>query len=133
LAPHAADLRSLAKLIPSQSRLVLDPGSAPAAADTASAVEMMLVPTSSVRAGDVLCVLPGERIPVDGTVIDGRCSVDESMLTGESALVAKAIGDQVSLPPAPISWGEVEEWRTEQAHQQTSADAFAAFDFCSVV
>ncbi len=51
--------------------------------------------TSSVRAGDVVRVLPGERIPVDGCIVTGRCSVDESMLTGESALVAKEQGAQV--------------------------------------
>ena len=41
-------------------------------------------------------VLPGERVPVDGEVVTGRGSCNEAMLTGESALVAKAPGAQVS-------------------------------------
>ena len=48
-----------------------------------------------VRVGDTVRVLPGERFPVDGAILAGRCSVDESMLTGESAVVSKAEGDQV--------------------------------------
>ena len=64
---------------------------------------MVGVPTSSIRQGDVLRVLPGERVPVDGEIVDGRCSLDESMLTGESALVDKSEGAQVSTQPAPMS------------------------------
>jgi P-type E1-E2 ATPase len=44
-----------------------------------------------VRTGDVLRVLPGEKIPVDGVVVGGKAAVDESMLTGESRLVAKVL------------------------------------------
>ena len=58
-------------------------GTAPGSGTTNSTDEEM-VPTTVVRPGDVLRVLPGERIPVDGAVIEGRCSVDESMMTGES-------------------------------------------------
>ena len=53
------------------------------------------VPLDAVVAGDRLRVRPGERIPVDGVVLDGRSSVDESMVTGESMPVAKAAGDRV--------------------------------------
>ena len=60
---------------------------------------MVGAPTSSIRQGDVLRVLPGERVPVDGEILDGRCSLDESMLTGESALVNKGKGSQASPHP----------------------------------
>ena len=56
-----------------------------------------MVATASVRAGDVLRVLPGDRVPVDGVILAGRSAVDESMLTGESALVPKAQGHQARL------------------------------------
>jgi P-type Cu+ transporter len=54
------------------------------------------VPVESVAVDDVLVVRPGERIPVDGVVIDGRSTVDESMLTGESMPVEKGAGDDVA-------------------------------------
>ncbi|CAN0080665.1 unnamed protein product, partial [Discosporangium mesarthrocarpum] len=49
-----------------------------------------------VKTGDRLRVRPGEKIPVDGTMIDGRSSVDESMLTGEPVPVEKTVGDAVT-------------------------------------
>ncbi|HEV3200826.1 MAG TPA: heavy metal translocating P-type ATPase [Bryobacteraceae bacterium] len=52
-------------------------------------------PVDQVRAGDIVVVRPGERIPVDGTVIEGESSVDESMLTGESMPVDKSAGGAV--------------------------------------
>jgi Cu+-exporting ATPase len=49
----------------------------------------------SIRVGDLVLVRPGERIPADGAVVEGRSSVDESMLTGESLPVSKAPGSEV--------------------------------------
>ncbi len=54
------------------------------------------VPLDDVHAGDVLRVRPGEKVPVDGVVVDGTSSVDESMLTGEPIPVAKGEGDPVT-------------------------------------
>jgi Cu+-exporting ATPase len=53
------------------------------------------IPADEVRVGDVAVVRPGERIPVDGVVLEGRTSVDESMLTGESLPVDKGPGAAV--------------------------------------
>ena len=53
------------------------------------------VAVEEVVVGDVLMVRPGDRVPVDGVVLDGRSAVDESMLTGESLPVEKAEGDKV--------------------------------------
>jgi Cu+-exporting ATPase len=53
------------------------------------------VPLDQIQVGDRLRVRPGEKVPVDGVVIDGRSAVDESMVTGESIPVAKQTGDRV--------------------------------------
>ena len=55
----------------------------------------MEVPVDDVSIGDFVLVRPGEKIPVDGVVVEGRSSVDESMLTGESLPVEKGPGDNV--------------------------------------
>ncbi|QGU33568.1 heavy metal translocating P-type ATPase [Thermochromatium tepidum] len=55
-----------------------------------------LVPIRALAIGDWVLVRPGERIPVDGEILDGQSSVDESMLTGESRPVPKTLGDRVS-------------------------------------
>ncbi|MDY2954864.1 MAG: heavy metal translocating P-type ATPase [Enterococcus cecorum] len=54
-----------------------------------------LVDIAQVAVGDVILVKPGERIPVDGVITEGRSTVDESMLTGESMPVEKRVGDTV--------------------------------------
>jgi Cu+-exporting ATPase len=53
------------------------------------------IPIEQVKAGDVLLVRPGEKIPVDGTLTQGVSSIDEAMLTGESMPVTKGVGDEV--------------------------------------
>jgi Cu+-exporting ATPase len=78
----AQALRSLVQLQPKTARVVRD------GADVD-------VPIEQVRAGDIVRVRPGERVPVDGTVREGDSAVDESMLTGESLPVAKRAGDAV--------------------------------------
>ncbi|MDN5277483.1 MAG: P-type Cu+ transporter [Clostridiales bacterium] len=55
----------------------------------------LTIPVEEVEVGDILLVRPGDRIPVDGEVIEGRTSVDESMLTGESIPVEKVPGSKV--------------------------------------
>lgn len=55
----------------------------------------MEIPVDEVQIGDIVMVRPGEKIPVDGIVIEGRSSVDESMLTGESLPVEKGPGAMV--------------------------------------
>lgn len=57
--------------------------------------EETVVRLSDIEMGDHLLVRPGERLPVDGLIIQGNSSIDESMLTGESMPVSKAIGDEV--------------------------------------
>jgi len=55
----------------------------------------IIIPIEEVEVGDILLVKPGDKIPVDGEVIEGRTSVDESMLTGESIPVEKNPGSKV--------------------------------------
>ncbi len=70
-------------------------GLAPKSAVVERELGKVEIPVSLLRLGDHIRVRPGERMPIDGEVIDGRSSVDESMLTGESMPVAKQPEDQV--------------------------------------
>ena len=54
-----------------------------------------MIPAEEIRQGDVLRILPGETIPVDGTIINGETSVDQSIMTGESLPVDKGVGEEV--------------------------------------
>ena len=76
-------IRALLDLSPKLARIMRDDGSE------------YDVPLDQVKVGDKLRVRPGEKIPVDGTVLDGLSSVDESMVTGESIPVEKRSGDKV--------------------------------------
>ena len=76
-------IRALLDLSPKMARIMRENGSE------------YDVPLDQVKIGDKLRVRPGEKIPVDGTVVDGLSSVDESMVTGESLPVAKHAGDRV--------------------------------------
>ena len=58
------------------------------------------VPVAEVMAGDRLVVRPGERIPVDGSILEGHTQVDESMLTGEPLPVTREVG-------APLTGGSI--------------------------
>ena len=75
-------IRALMKLRPETARVL-----------SADGTEVEL-PASAVKGGDVVVVRPGERVPVDGDVIFGATSMDESLLTGESLPVGKAVGGE---------------------------------------
>lgn len=75
-------LRQLIRLAPVQGRRLTDEGEE-------------LIPAQEIRKGDRLRVLPGETIPVDGVILRGETSVDQSILTGESLPVDKGVGDPV--------------------------------------
>lgn len=77
-----AALDSLSRLRPSTARRVVD------------GVEKV-VPLGEIRPGDSVLVLPGERFPVDALIIEGRTTVDESMLTGESTPLPRDVGQRV--------------------------------------
>ncbi len=78
----SAALEKLVKLMPAEAHLVAEGGTRD-------------VPVTELKHGDRVLVKPGEKIPTDGTVVEGRTSVNESMLTGESKPVEKGEGDQV--------------------------------------
>lgn len=67
----------------------------PSVAHRISGNDIEDVPVSAIAAGDMILVKPGEQIPVDGELLNGRTTVDESMLTGESMPVEKETGDVV--------------------------------------
>lgn len=86
-------IRGFAQLTSATARL-LDIDPATELPDYASAAETIL-PTDALASGDILRLLPGDRIPVDGVILSGRSSVDESMLTGEPLPVTRTIGDRL--------------------------------------
>lgn len=70
-------------------------GLAPKTATLIKDSQEIIIPIEEVESGDVILVRPGEKIPVDGEIVSGRTSIDESMLTGESIPVEKNVGDGV--------------------------------------
>lgn len=87
----AAAFRQLLAIQPQVARLIADPEKV--AAPGGESVE---IPADRVRIGEWLQVLPGEKIPVDGEVVAGQTTVDESMLTGEPVPILKQPGDPVT-------------------------------------
>jgi len=79
----SAALEKLVKLMPSEAHLVGDDGST------------RDVPVSEIHHGDRVLVKPGEKIPTDGMIVDGRSTINEAMLTGESKPAEKGEGDEV--------------------------------------
>ncbi|MCL1935684.1 MAG: heavy metal translocating P-type ATPase [Defluviitaleaceae bacterium] len=70
-------------------------GLAPKTATILKNNEQIEIPIEDVKEGDIVVVKPGERMPVDGIIVFGETSVDESMITGESMPVTKKIGDNI--------------------------------------
>ncbi len=91
-----AAIRGFASLQPADARLLspFDRANGVDGCDFGSLPETVL-PVDALEAGDVLRVLPGEQLPVDGFVLHGGSSVDESLLTGESLPVSRTPGDRV--------------------------------------
>ncbi|ROZ86493.1 heavy metal translocating P-type ATPase [Gordonia sp. OPL2] len=82
IAQTTSALQSLAALLPDEAERVVGD-------------EVTTVPPSELRAGDTVIVRPGGRVPADGEIVSGTADVDESMITGESALVTRTVGDKV--------------------------------------
>ncbi|GAB3623077.1 heavy metal translocating P-type ATPase [Mariniluteicoccus endophyticus] len=93
LLGHWIEMRSLA-----QTTSALDSLAAllPDEAERVEGDDVIKVDPTDLRIGDVVIVRPGGSVPADGTVVDGRADMDESMITGESRPVARGEGDQVT-------------------------------------
>lgn len=91
----SATISQLMQLSPREARRLDLPAGDVHGAGTISGAARRTVPLSAVRPGDLLEVIPGEKIPLDGDVVAGSSEADESMLTGESKPAAKAEGSAV--------------------------------------
>ncbi|MDJ0774520.1 MAG: heavy metal translocating P-type ATPase [Mastigocoleus sp. MO_167.B18] len=89
----SAAFRKLLSLQPVVARLIANPHKTKKNNNTTNFIE---IPAAQVRVGEWLQVLPSEKIPVDGEVIEGKTTVDESMLSGEAVPVLKQPGDTVA-------------------------------------
>ena len=75
-------LQALFDLVPPQARILRNG-------------KEQMIPTADVQLGDIILLKPGDKIPVDGEIIEGETAIDESLVTGESLPVAKSVGDKV--------------------------------------
>ena len=126
-------LQKLISLAPITGRLITEAGEE-------------TIPAEQIKAGDILRILPGETIPVDGEIISGETSVDQSVMTGESLPVDKKVGDGVfcgtvnrfgSIDIRATKVGEdsslqklirmVKEAEEKQAPMQRTADRWASW------
>ncbi|KJD99690.1 Cu2+-exporting ATPase [Cryptococcus gattii NT-10] len=89
----SAALTDLLSLTPSSATIYADPPAEGGLPD--SSAQTRKIPTELVQVGDVVLLVPGEKIPADGTVLSGSTSVDESMVTGEALPMPKTAGSQV--------------------------------------
>ncbi len=129
-------LAALAALLPDEAERVAADGT------------IATVPSDDLRVGDVVLVRPGARVPADGEIVDGTAELDESMITGESKPVARAVGDAVvagtvatdtSIRARVTAVGEdtalagiqrlVAEAQASHSRAQALADRFAAMLF----
>lgn len=83
----------------------------------AGAVEE-IVPLEQVKIGDLVVILPGERVPIDGVIETGRTTVDESMLTGEAVPLERGIGDRVLA--GSLNYDGAVAARVESAGEETT-------------
>src|SRR3546814_4443210 len=92
LLGHWVEMRSLA-----QTTSALDTLAAllPDEAEKVEGEHTVTVSPAELRVGDVVVIRPGGSVPADGTIVDGRADIDESMVTGESRPVSRSVGDEI--------------------------------------
>ena len=98
-------IRRIARLQPRRARVIVDG-------------DVREVDIAQLVAGDIVLVRPGERVPVDGVVVDGRSAVDQSMLTGEPIPVEKGPGDEVV--GGTLNGGGAFRFRAERVGRDTA-------------
>lgn len=91
----SAALTDLMALTPSSATIYVDGTPEEVEKDGRAAQATRKIPTELVQVGDIVLLVPGEKIPADGEVISGSTSVDESMVTGEAVPLPKSVGSQV--------------------------------------
>lgn len=126
-------LQALFNLVPPQARIFKDG-------------KEIMIPTGDIQLGDIVILKPGDKVPVDGEIIEGETAIDESLVTGESIPTSKKVGDQIiggsintagSVKFKAIKVGKdtalarivalVEEAQNSKAPGQRIADKFAKY------